>query len=105
MTLNDSFEKLRDRFNPDKSAGVTAVVQYVITGDDGGTWHFTIKDGTCGVAAGPADHPDLTFEMSGTDWWDIVSGKTTGMKLLMFGRLKLKGDSSLAMKVRAMFSS
>ena len=105
MTVKESFEAMQERFNPEKAAGTDAVIQYNIHGDDGGTWYFTIKDGTCSLAAGPSENPDLTLEMSGKDWMDIVAGKTTGVKLLMFGKLKLKGDTGLAMKMRSMFSS
>ena len=105
MTVQDSFSVMKDRFNPEKAAGTTAVIQYNINGDDGGSWYFTIKDGTCSVAAGSAENADLTLEMSGNDWLDIVAGKTTGIKLIMFGRLKLKGDTGLAMKMRSLFSS
>ena len=104
MTVKDSFEAMNNRFNPEKAAGTTAVIQYNISGDDGGAWYFTIKDGTCSVATGSAEMADLTLELSGNDWLDIVSGKTTGVKLIMFGKLKLKGDTSLAMKLRSLFS-
>ncbi len=105
MTVKESFETMKERFNPENAAGTAAVIQYNIKGDDGGSWYFTIKDGTCSLAAGSSEKPDLTLEMSGNDWLDIVAGKTTGVKLIMFGRLKLKGDTSLAMKMRSMFST
>ena len=105
MTVSESFEAMKDRFNPENAAGTTAVIQYNIKGDDGGSWYFTIKDGTCSLAVGSAEKPDLTLELSGNDWLDIVAGKTTGVKLIMFGKMKLKGDTGLAMKMRSMFSS
>lgn len=105
MTVSDSFGEMQKRFNPDKAAGTTAVIQYNIKGDDGGVWYFTIKDGTCTFAPGTAETPDLTLDMSVPDWFEIASGKTTGAKLLMLGKLKLKGDMSLAMKLRSLFSS
>jgi putative sterol carrier protein len=104
-TVKDSFDAMKNRFNPDKAAGTTAVIQYDIKGDDGGPWHVTIKDGTCTVATGPAENPDLTLEISANDWFDMASGKTTSPTLLMMGKLKLKGDMSLAMKLRSLFSS
>lgn len=105
MTVRESFEEMKNRFNPEQAAGTTAVIQYNIKGDGGGSWYFTINDGMCSVAAGSSENPDLTLEMSGNDWLDIVAGKTTGMKLIMFGKLKLKGDTGLAMKMRSMFST
>jgi putative sterol carrier protein len=105
MTVQDSFTAMKDRFNPEKAAGTDAIIQYNLKGDDGGNWYFTINNGTCNVAPGSAEAADLTLEMSANDWLDIALGKTTGLKLLMLGRLKLKGDTSLAMKLRSMFSS
>jgi putative sterol carrier protein len=105
MTVNDSFNAMPSRFNADKAAGTSAVVQYNIKGDGGGSWYLTIKDSACSVASGSAEAPDLTLEMAANDWLDIASGKTTGPKLLMLGRLKLKGDMTLAMKLRTLFST
>src|SRR5215471_20746164 len=104
-TVKDSFDAMKNRFNPDKAAGTTAVIQYDIKGDEESAWHVTIKDCTCTVAPGPAESPDLTLEMSGNDWFDMASGKTTGATLLMMGKLKLRGDMMLAMKLRSLFSS
>jgi putative sterol carrier protein len=58
----------------------------------------------CDLTAGPADKPDLTLEMSSGDFLDIVSGKAAGPALVMAGKVKIKGDIFLAMKVRSMFN-
>jgi putative sterol carrier protein len=102
-TVKDSFDAMKNRFNPEKAAGTTAVIQYDIKGDEGGAWHVTIKDCTCTVTPGPAENPDLALEISAKDWFDMASGKTTGATLLMMGKLKLKGDMGLAMKLRSLF--
>src|SRR6266404_4856221 len=104
-TVKDSFDAMQNRFNADKAGGINAVIQYDIKGDDGGQWHVTIKDGTCVITPGPAGSPDLTLELSANDWFDMASGKTTGPTLLFTGKLKIKGDMGLAMKLRSLFSS
>lgn len=104
MTVSDSFNAMPGRFNAANAAGTSAIIQYNIKGDGGGTWYVTIKDSACSVASGTAETADLTLEMAAPDWLDIASGKTTGPKLLMFGRLKLKGDMTLALKLRTLFS-
>ena len=62
-----------------------------------------IKDGTCTVSAGPAVNPNLTLQMAGQDWLDMLSGKQSGQMLFMSGKLKVKGDMGLAMKLGSMF--
>jgi putative sterol carrier protein len=92
------------RFRPDKAAGANTTIQYDVSGDGGGTWHAVIKDGTCTVNPGPATNPNLTLQIAGQDWLDMLSGKQSGQMLFMSGKLKVKGDMGLAMKLGSMFS-
>jgi putative sterol carrier protein len=104
-TVKEVFDALASRFRADKAAGVNATIQYEITGDQGGTWHAVIKDGTCTVSAGAAPSANLTLTMSSQDWLDMVGGKLSGQMAFMAGKLKLKGDMGLAMKIGGMFQA
>jgi putative sterol carrier protein len=103
-TVKETFEAMPARFRADRAAGTTAVIQYDISGDGGGTWHAAIKDGACTVGAGPGANPNLTLQMASQDWLDMLSGKQSGQMLFMSGKLKVKGDMGLAMKLGSMFS-
>lgn len=103
-TVQETFEQMPSRFRADKAAGTSAVIQYEITGEGGGTWHAVIKEGACAVTPGPAPNPNLTLTIAGQDWLDMVSGKQSGQMLFMSGKLKLKGDMGLAMKLGSMFA-
>ncbi|MBI4610454.1 MAG: SCP2 sterol-binding domain-containing protein [Candidatus Rokubacteria bacterium] len=104
-TVKETFDLMASRFKADKAQGVNAVIQYEITGDGGGTWYATIKDGACSVAAGTAASPTLTLTMSGQDWLDMLAGKLSGQMAFMSGKLKLKGDMGLAMKLGGLFGT
>ncbi len=104
-TVKETFDMMQGRFKPEKAAAVSAVVQYEITGEGGGTWSATIKDGKCAVASGAAANPNLTLTMSGQDWLDMLAGKLSGQMAFMSGKLKLKGDMGLAMKIGGMFGT
>jgi len=103
-TVKDSFDAMATRFRADKSAGTNAVIQYDVSGDGGGTWHAVIKDATCTVNSGAGTSPTLTLQISAQDWLDMLSGKQSGQMLFMSGKLKVKGDMGLAMKLGSMFS-
>ena len=103
-TVKETFDAMAGRFRADKAAGANAVIQYDVSGDGGGTWHAVIKDGTCTVVSGAAPSPNLTLSISGQDWLDMLSGKQSGQMLFMSGKLKVKGDMGLAMKLGSMFS-
>jgi putative sterol carrier protein len=102
-TVKETFDLMPTKFRADRAAGVNATIQYDITGDQGGTWHAVIKDGKCAVSSGAASSPNLTLTMSAQDWLDMVSGKLSGQMAFMSGKLKLKGDMGLAMKIGSMF--
>lgn len=102
-TVKETFDLMPSRFKPDKAQGVNAVIQYEITGEGGGTWCATIKDGVCTVAQGAGASPTLTLTMSGQDWLDMLAGKLSGQMAFMSGKLKLRGDMGLAMKLGTIF--
>ena len=102
-TVKETFDAMAGRFRAEKAAGVNATIQYDITGDQGGTWNAVIKDGTCAVNPGTAAAPSLTLSMSSQDWLDMVGGKLSGQMAFMSGKLKLKGDMGLAMKIGGLF--
>jgi len=102
-TVKETFEAMAGRFRADKSAGANAVIQYDVSGDGGGTWNAVIKDGTCVVKPGAGTNPNLTLQISSQDWLDMLSGKQSGQMLFMSGKLKVKGDMGLAMKLASMF--
>ena len=90
-------------FQADKAEGVEAVIQYVLTGDEGGNYIITIKDGTCTTTEGTADNPNMTLTADASDFRDVLLGKANGMQYFMLGKLKLSGDLNLAMKLTSYF--
>src|SRR4026207_1495733 len=102
-TVKETSTTMPSRFRPARAAGVNATIQYDITGDQGGTWNAVIKDGACNVSQGAAANPNLTLTMSPQDWLRMTGGKLSGQMAFMSGKLKLKGDMGLAMKVGSLF--
>jgi putative sterol carrier protein len=90
-------------FLPEKAAGLEAVVQYNLTGDEGGDYIITISDDKCKVKEGLADDPVMTMTADGAYFRDVLLGKEDGMKGFMEGKLQLAGDLNLAMKLTSFF--
>src|SRR4030095_12847731 len=98
-TVKETFDAMPGRFRADKASGTTAVIQYDVSGDGGGTWHAVIKDGACTVNSGSAPSPNLTLQIAGQDWLDMLSGKQAGEKLFMSRKLEVEGDTGPASEV------
>ncbi len=103
-TVSEIFQNMPSRFRADKAGATNATVQYDISGEGGGIWHAVIKDGTCTVNQGAAPSPNLTLQVGAQDWVDVTTGKQNPQMLFMSGKLKIKGDMGLAMKLGSMFS-
>jgi putative sterol carrier protein len=102
-TVKETFDQMASRFRSERAGATSAVIQYDVSGEGGGTWHAVIKDGTCTVNEGAATGPNLTLQIAGQDWLDMLSGKQAAQMLFMSGKLKIKGDMGLAMKLGSMF--
>ncbi len=98
------FDGMAGSFQPDKAAGVNTVIQYDVTGEGGGQWNVVIAEGACEVSAGTHDAPKLTLTVDAQDWIDMVMGKLDGQQAFMAGKLKLKGDMAMAMKMNNFFA-
>jgi putative sterol carrier protein len=105
ITVKDIFREMPNRFNPDAAKGMNAVIQFNLTGDDGGQWHAVIKDGTIQVNEGQHASPNMTLTMAAKDYIDLTLGKLNGQMAFMQGKLKIAGDMGLAMKMQSLFRS
>jgi putative sterol carrier protein len=103
MTIADLMARLPEAFQPDKAAGVDAVIQFNLTGDSGGEWYVTIKDGEIKVDSGTAENPKLSITADAQDMLDIFTGKLNAMAAFSGGKLKLSGDLGLSMKLMNFF--
>ncbi|HBV97063.1 MAG: hypothetical protein JL50_12560 [Peptococcaceae bacterium BICA1-7] len=87
--------------NVSKNKGVNGVFQFDISGDDPMEFFFKLDDGAPTVGEGTADSPSITISMAAADFKDMVDGKLNGTMAFMSGKLKIKGDMSLAMKLES----
>ena len=106
QVLDQIFNAMKERFQPDKAAGQTAVVQWDISTPDGTeTYQFKVDNGTCDVVKGGTDTARVTLGLSLPDFIRFIAGKLDGMQAFMSGRLKLSGDMMFAQTMQAWFAA
>ena len=103
LTIEKLMGLMPKAFLPDKAEGVDAVIQYNLSGDQGGDWIVTIREGACTTEKGTAENPKLTLIADATDYVNVVTGKLNPMSAFAEGKVKLKGDLGLAMKLMNFF--
>jgi putative sterol carrier protein len=103
VTVQKIIENHPKFFQADLAEGMDVVIQYVLTGEEAGSYIITIKDGVCTTAEGMAEKPNMTLTADSQDFKDVLTGKVNGMQYFMMGKLKLAGDLNLAMKLTQIF--
>lgn len=102
-TVAEVLEEMPNRFNKAAAAGLSATYQFDLTGDGGGSYQLKITDGDFEVLDGGADSANITITMAATDYLDMINGKLNPQMAFMGGKLKIKGDMSLALKMQQLF--
>ncbi|MCJ7513042.1 MAG: SCP2 sterol-binding domain-containing protein [Anaerolineales bacterium] len=103
LTIEKLMGLMPKAFLPDKAVGVNALIQYHLSGEQAGDWIVTIKDGACTTAKGTVENPTLTLSADSKDYLDIITGKLNAMGAFAEGKVKLKGDLGVAMKMMDFF--
>ena len=99
--LVETFEQMKGKFNASAAAGLDLIFQFDI--EDGEVYHLVVKDGTCDIAKGAHDDPNVTLIMDTETMSGIISGEVDGMQAFMMGKLRTEGDMMLATKLGELF--
>jgi putative sterol carrier protein len=101
--IKEIFDHLGEGFQADKAEGVDAIFQFDLTGDNGGQYWVKVVNKTVEVHEGKHDAPTMTLTASAEDYMAVVNGDLAAMTAFMQGKIKVKGDMGLALKLQAMF--
>ncbi|EEY69755.1 uncharacterized protein PITG_06241 [Phytophthora infestans T30-4] len=81
---------------------VKGIIQFDITG--AGKWNLDLKSATPALTEG-SKKADVTFTINDADFVAIAMGKLNAQQAFMKGKLKLKGNMTLAMKLPVVFNA
>jgi putative sterol carrier protein len=103
MTVQEIFDAMPKSFQKDAARGLNAVYQFDITGDGGGKWYAAITNGELAVTKGEHASPSITITMAAQDYINLTEGKLNPQMAFMTGKIKIKGDLGLGMKMQQIF--
>ena len=104
VTPRQIFDSMPQALVPEKAGSTKAVIQFDLSGDQGGKWWVKIHDGQAESGKGDApEAPQLTLMADAMDYVKISLGQLDGTAAFMQGKLKIKGDMGLAIKMASLF--
>ena len=87
--------------NPKLVSEVNAILEFQIGGPTGGTWTVDCSaEGAGKVSEGSKGTAKTTVICGDADFLNILTKKTNATMAFMSGKLKVKGDMQLAMKLQ-----
>ncbi|NWF91421.1 MAG: SCP2 sterol-binding domain-containing protein [Syntrophaceae bacterium] len=102
-SAKEIFATMPEVFDREAAAGLDAVIQYNIEGDEGGDWYVVIRDQTCTIFEGVHESPTLSLRMSDKNWIALCKGELNPVYAFMSGKLKASGDIMLAQRLPKLF--
>lgn len=93
------FPKMVERFDPQKAEGINATIQFDLTGENGGNYWLRIVEGQAQTGEGAAENPRMTLKASADDFYSMLNGGINPMQAFMTGKIKIQGDTGLALKL------
>jgi putative sterol carrier protein len=103
ITVQELMDRMPKAFIPESAEGVDAVIQYHLSGEEGGDWVVTIRDQKCIVETGETDSPTMTLWADAQDYKDIILGKLDPMAAFMQQKVRLSGNLNMALGLTKYF--
>ena len=102
-TLREGFTGMPQAFRPERAAGVSAVIQFKVTGAETGNWVISVKDGACSVTEGETASPNVTINTPSDVWLKILRRELDGATAFMSGQFTFTGDMGILMQMGSWF--
>ena len=102
-SATEIFEAMAGGFKADAADGVDLVMQYNISGGNGGESYFVIKDNKCSLEAGSHDKPTFTMITDDKTFIDMMNGTLPPMQAFSTGKLSIEGDMMKSQLVEELF--
>jgi putative sterol carrier protein len=105
VSVQEMMNRMPGAFIPESAVGVDAVIQYHLTGEEGGDWVVTIRDQKCVVEPGVSESPTMTLTAEAQDYKSVILGRLDPMAAFMQQKVKLNGNLNMALGLTKFFKT
>lgn len=103
--VNTLFEEMNARVTEEKAKKINSTYLFDIGGDEGGKWFADLTKSEGPYIEKRDGEAKCTITVAkAEDWIAIATGKMNPTSAFMQGKIKVKGDMSMAMKLQSLLS-
>ncbi|KAL0963206.1 hypothetical protein UPYG_G00351120 [Umbra pygmaea] len=103
--IEETFNIIKGVLNPDIVKSTGGVYRFDLSGEHAGVWYIDLKNDAGSAGNGePPVQPDVIMSMDSADFTQMFAGKLKPTMAFMSGKLRIKGDMTLAIKMEKMMS-
>lgn len=103
--VESTFDVIKGAINEDIVKSTQGIYQFDLSGEHTGVWFLDLKNGSGSVGQGePPAKADVVMKMDSSDFSKMFSGKLKPTMAFMSGKLKIKGDMTLAIKLEKLMN-
>lgn len=89
------FGAIPDSFQPDRAAGGSARLDFIITGaEDPDRYAVVVADGTCRTEKDPDESASASLTLGLVEFLRLIVGRSNPVTMVMFGKIKVAGELS-----------
>ncbi|WP_078381347.1 SCP2 sterol-binding domain-containing protein [Sutcliffiella halmapala] len=101
MTVKEAFKELQVKMNnkPEGIQKLRAIYQFNL--EESGIFQFVFQEGKVEMLEGDNGNPDCILQLSDENMLKMLEGNFNTTMAYMTGKLKIKGDLGLALKLQA----
>ncbi|WNF36774.1 SCP2 sterol-binding domain-containing protein [Bacillaceae bacterium IKA-2] len=103
MAVKNTLVELAEKMNknPEGISGVNRGYQFDLNGDEEGSYQVIIRDDQVQIFDEEKEEPDCTLTLSAENLLKLIAGKLNPTVAYMSGKLKIKGELGLALKLQS----
>ncbi|XP_039856505.1 hydroxysteroid dehydrogenase-like protein 2 [Simochromis diagramma] len=103
--VETTFDAIKGVINEDVVKSTQGIYQFDLSGEHTGVWFLDLKTGSGSVGQGePPTKADVVMKLDSSDFSKMFSGKLKPTMAFMSGKLKIKGDMTLAIKLEKLMN-
>lgn len=103
--IESTFNAIRSIINEDMVKSTQGLYRFDLTGEHSGVWFLDLKSGAGSAGEGePTGKADVVMTMDSADFSKMFSGKLKPTTAFMSGKLRIKGDMTMAIKLEKVMS-